>query len=149
MLLEQYLGADAAKGLTCPLAQVNGRAEEEAAGRRRQASGQGREDEGRRLGGFTDGGTAPTWVIAARVVMVLAFAATIPTILGVEHGNRLVWTVVHRGAAVLLDRRSAITCGGGSARSRSPARSGGSSAGPARARWATGWASTTCSSSSA
>ncbi len=42
---------------------------------------------------FTDGGTAPKWVIAARVVMVLAFAATIPTILGVEHGNRLTWTV--------------------------------------------------------
>ena len=32
---------------------------------------------------FTDGGTAPRWVIAARVVMVLAFAATIPTML--EH----------------------------------------------------------------
>lgn len=42
---------------------------------------------------FTDGGSAPRWVIAARVVMVLALAATIPTILGVEHGNRLVWTV--------------------------------------------------------
>lgn len=42
---------------------------------------------------FTDGGTAPTWVIAARVVMVLAFAATIPMVLGIEHGNRLVWTV--------------------------------------------------------
>jgi hypothetical protein len=42
---------------------------------------------------FTDGGSAPRWVIAARVVMLLAFAATIPTILGVEHGNRLLWTV--------------------------------------------------------
>ncbi|HEY6038209.1 MAG TPA: cyclic nucleotide-binding domain-containing protein, partial [Kofleriaceae bacterium] len=42
---------------------------------------------------FTDHGTAPRWVIAARVVMVLALAATIPTILNIEHGNRLVWTV--------------------------------------------------------
>ena len=42
---------------------------------------------------FTDAGSAPGWVIAARVVMVLALAATIPTILGVEHGNRLTWTV--------------------------------------------------------
>jgi len=42
---------------------------------------------------FTDAGTAPGWIIAARIVMVLAFAATIPTILGVEHGNRLLWTV--------------------------------------------------------
>jgi hypothetical protein len=42
---------------------------------------------------FTDAGTAPGWVIAARVVMVLALAATIPTILGVGEGNRLVWTV--------------------------------------------------------
>ena len=42
---------------------------------------------------FTDGGTAPNWVITGRVVMVLAFAATIPTILGIEHGNRLTWTV--------------------------------------------------------
>src|SRR5829696_399773 len=42
---------------------------------------------------FTDGGTAPRWVTAARIVMLLAFAATIPTILGVRHGNRLTWTV--------------------------------------------------------
>src|SRR4051812_35586730 len=42
---------------------------------------------------FTDGGTAPGWLIAARVVLVIAFAATIPTILGVEHGNRIVWTM--------------------------------------------------------
>ncbi|HEX5062177.1 MAG TPA: 4Fe-4S binding protein, partial [Kofleriaceae bacterium] len=42
---------------------------------------------------FTDGGTASGWVIAARVVMVLALAATIPTILDIEHGNRLLWTV--------------------------------------------------------
>lgn len=42
---------------------------------------------------FTDGGTAPTWVTTARIVLVLAFAATIPTILGVAHGNRLLWTV--------------------------------------------------------
>lgn len=42
---------------------------------------------------FTDDGTAPRWVTAARVVLVLAFAATIPTVLGLAHGNRLVWTV--------------------------------------------------------
>jgi Cyclic nucleotide-binding domain/HEAT repeats len=45
------------------------------------------------LAAFTDGGTAPKWVTAARVVMLIAFAATIPTILGVKHGNRLTWTV--------------------------------------------------------
>ncbi|MDB4956410.1 MAG: hypothetical protein JWO36_3979 [Myxococcales bacterium] len=42
---------------------------------------------------FTDAGTAPRWVIAARIVMVLALAATIPTILNFDHGNRLLWTV--------------------------------------------------------
>jgi len=42
---------------------------------------------------FTDGGSAPAWLVAARVVMVLALAATIPTILMFEHGNRLLWTV--------------------------------------------------------
>jgi hypothetical protein len=42
---------------------------------------------------FTDGGTAPKWLVAARIIMVLAFAATIPTILGLRHGNRLLWTV--------------------------------------------------------
>lgn len=42
---------------------------------------------------FTDNGTAPRWVTTARVVMVLAFAATIPTVLGVRHGNRIVWTM--------------------------------------------------------
>jgi hypothetical protein len=45
------------------------------------------------LSAFTDGGTAPGWVTAARVVMVLAFAATIPVLLGVREGNRLFWTV--------------------------------------------------------
>lgn len=42
---------------------------------------------------FTDGGAAPRWIVLARVVMVLALAATIPTILGVAHGNRILWTV--------------------------------------------------------
>ncbi len=42
---------------------------------------------------FTDGGAAPGWVTAARIVLVLALAATIPTILNVSHGNRLVWTI--------------------------------------------------------
>jgi len=42
---------------------------------------------------FTDGGTAPKWMTASRVVLVLALAATIPTILGVRHGNRLLWTI--------------------------------------------------------
>ena len=42
---------------------------------------------------FTDGGTAPAWVTAARVVLVLAFAATAPFLLGVEHGNRIFWTI--------------------------------------------------------
>lgn len=42
---------------------------------------------------FTDGGTAPRALVIARVVLVLALAATIPTLLGVRHGNRLLWTV--------------------------------------------------------
>ena len=42
---------------------------------------------------FTDGGAAPGWVTAARVVLVLALCATIPTILGVRHGNRILWTM--------------------------------------------------------
>src|SRR5688572_7157734 len=42
---------------------------------------------------FTDNGSAPKWVIAARIVLVIAFAATIPTVLAIEHGNRLVWTI--------------------------------------------------------
>jgi hypothetical protein len=33
------------------------------------------------------------WVAVARAVMVVAFAATIPVVLGVSHGNRIVWTV--------------------------------------------------------
>jgi hypothetical protein len=48
---------------------------------------------GHGLSAFTDGGTAPRWVTAARLVMVLAFAATIPTLLGVRHGNRIFWTI--------------------------------------------------------
>lgn len=32
-------------------------------------------------------------MLAARIVMLLAFAATIPVVLGTKHGNRLVWTV--------------------------------------------------------
>lgn len=51
---------------------------------------------GGRTGGwaaFTDNGAAPGWVTAARCVLVVALAATIPTILGVSHGNRLLWTI--------------------------------------------------------
>jgi hypothetical protein len=42
---------------------------------------------------FTDGSTAPAWVTAARAVLVLAFAATVPFLLGIEHGNRIFWTI--------------------------------------------------------
>jgi hypothetical protein len=42
---------------------------------------------------FTEAGSVSGWLTAARVFMVLAFAATIPTILGVEHGRRILWTV--------------------------------------------------------
>jgi len=42
---------------------------------------------------FTDQGTVPRWVTAARAVMVLALVATIPTILGVRHGTRVFWTI--------------------------------------------------------
>lgn len=41
---------------------------------------------------FTDGGAVAGWVVAARIVLLLAFAATIPVILGIEHGRRLLWT---------------------------------------------------------
>ena len=45
------------------------------------------------IAAFSDGGAAPRWVTAARAVLVIALAATIPTVLGVRHGNRIVWTV--------------------------------------------------------
>src|ERR1043166_8146475 len=41
---------------------------------------------------FTDGGTVPVWITVARVVMILALAGTIPMILGVYEGNRILWT---------------------------------------------------------
>jgi hypothetical protein len=42
---------------------------------------------------FTDAGAAPRGVTAARIVLVIAFAATVPTLLGLEHGNRMFWTM--------------------------------------------------------
>jgi hypothetical protein len=42
---------------------------------------------------FTDDGTAPVGIIVARIVMVFALCATVPTILGVSHGNRIFWTI--------------------------------------------------------
>ncbi len=42
---------------------------------------------------FTDAGSAPAWITAARLVLLVALAATVPTILMVEHGNRLLWTI--------------------------------------------------------
>jgi len=42
---------------------------------------------------FTDQGTVPRWITAARVVLVLALAATIPTVVGIRHGPRLLWTI--------------------------------------------------------
>lgn len=40
---------------------------------------------------FTEGGTVPGWVTAARLVMVLAYASAVPLILGVDEGRRLFW----------------------------------------------------------
>ncbi|HUQ06747.1 MAG TPA: cyclic nucleotide-binding domain-containing protein [Kofleriaceae bacterium] len=42
---------------------------------------------------FTDAGSAPKHIVAARVVLVLALCATVPTLLGVRHGNRILWTI--------------------------------------------------------
>jgi CRP-like cAMP-binding protein len=42
---------------------------------------------------FTDGGAAPGTLIAARIVLVVAFAITFPVVLGVDHGNRILWTI--------------------------------------------------------
>lgn len=42
---------------------------------------------------FTDGGSAPGYIVAARLVLVLALCATVPTLLGVSHGNRILWTI--------------------------------------------------------
>src|SRR5688572_21188358 len=43
---------------------------------------------------FTEGGSVPIWLTAARAVLVLAFCATIPGLLAVEQGNRIFWTVM-------------------------------------------------------
>ena len=43
------------------------------------------------LAAFTEGKTVPWWVTAARVVMILAFAACIPVILGVHRGRQMFW----------------------------------------------------------
>lgn len=43
---------------------------------------------------FTEAGSVSGWLTAARVVLIVAFASTIPTILGVEHGRRILWTVI-------------------------------------------------------
>lgn len=42
---------------------------------------------------FTESGSVPVWMTGCRAVLVVALALTIPTILGVEHGRRLLWTV--------------------------------------------------------
>lgn len=58
-----------------------------------KAEGKGAKTRAGGWAAFTDGGTAPSWLVAARLVLFVALCATIPTILGVEHGNRLLWTV--------------------------------------------------------
>ena len=45
----------------------------------------------RGLAAFTEGGTVPAWVTAARLVMVLGFATAVPVVLGVDAGRRLFW----------------------------------------------------------
>jgi hypothetical protein len=42
---------------------------------------------------FTDAGNAPRLIVAARLIMLVAFVATVPVILGVRHGNRILWTM--------------------------------------------------------
>ncbi len=58
-------------------------------------AGKGKAGKGKAGGwaAFTDGGAAPRWIVAARAVLVLALCATVPTILGVSHGNRILWTI--------------------------------------------------------
>ena len=46
---------------------------------------------GRGLAVFTERGSVPLWVTAARAVLILAFAATIPFVLGAPYGRRLFW----------------------------------------------------------
>ncbi len=43
------------------------------------------------LTAFTEQGSVPRWLTAARIVLVLALAATLPTIVGVSEGRRLFW----------------------------------------------------------
>ncbi|HZO14840.1 MAG TPA: cyclic nucleotide-binding domain-containing protein, partial [Polyangiaceae bacterium] len=50
-------------------------------------------DDGGSWAAFTDNGAAPRGIVAARIVMTLALCATVPTILGVSHGNRIFWTI--------------------------------------------------------
>lgn len=43
---------------------------------------------------FTEKGSVPGWVTTARVVMVLAFCATVPMLLGIDTGRRLFWAAM-------------------------------------------------------
>src|SRR5579862_8338497 len=44
---------------------------------------------------FTDGGSAPAFLVGFRLVMVVALAMTFPVVLGLAgtHGNRIIWTI--------------------------------------------------------
>jgi hypothetical protein len=51
----------------------------------------GKKSAPRGLVAFTESGTVPRWVSAARVVMILGFASALPVILGIERGRQLFW----------------------------------------------------------
>jgi hypothetical protein len=66
------------------------------AGRAGSPSKQGTKAARAKAGGwaaFTDGGAAPGWVVAARLVLAAALLATVPVVIGVEDGRRILWTI--------------------------------------------------------
>ncbi len=85
--------ADAAAGKQSGKGKVPaGKTAKDAGSKRAKAKAKRKKKPPKGLKVLTEGGTVPKWITFARVVMILAFAATIPTILGVKHGNRLLWT---------------------------------------------------------
>ncbi|HTJ43122.1 MAG TPA: 4Fe-4S binding protein, partial [Kofleriaceae bacterium] len=60
-----------------------------------KGTGSGKKDKLKQGGwsAFTDNGAAPKFLVGFRLVMCVALATTFPVLLGIEHGNRILWTM--------------------------------------------------------
>ena len=85
------MSKEPAKGDDEPKKKTEGAAKAKKAAAKPKKKAKSRKKQPKGLTVFTEAGNVPRWVSAARLVLVLALAASVPFVIGVEPGRRLFW----------------------------------------------------------